>query len=79
MTMIYTLASTISLTGTAADNVGVVVVRWNNTFGSSGDAIGTNNWQISAIPLLVGTNRITVKALDAAGNAAGKMIIVVRR
>ena len=77
--MISTSATSIALSGTAGDNVGVVAVRWSNTFGSSGDATGTVNWQIARVPLLVGTNKITVKAFDAAGNWGWRLITVVRR
>jgi hypothetical protein len=77
--MISTSASSISLSGTASDNVGVVAVRWTNAFGGSGDAIGTTNWQIANIPLLVGTNKITVRAFDAAGNTRWQLITVIRR
>jgi hypothetical protein len=76
--MVSTSASTISLSGTASDNVGVTAVRWSNTFGQSGDAIGTTNWQIPNIPLLVGTNKITVRAYDAAGNSGPQLVTVVR-
>jgi hypothetical protein len=77
--MISTSASVVSLSGTASDNVGVVAVRWSNTFGWGGDAIGTANWRIANIPLLVGTNKITVRAFDVAGNSRGQLITVVRR
>jgi hypothetical protein len=76
--MISTSASFISLSGTASDNVGVVAVRWTNAFGAGGDAIGTTNWQIANIALLVGTNKITVRAFDAAGNSRWQLISVVR-
>ena len=78
-TLISTSAAAFSLSGTAADNVGVVAVRWTNTYGGGGAASGTANWQAANIPLLVGTNKITVTAFDAAGNSAGKTITVVRR
>jgi hypothetical protein len=77
--MISTSASVVSVSGIASDNVGVVAVRWTNTFGGAGAAIGTTNWQIANIPLLVGTNKITVKAFDAAGYSKGQLITVVRR
>jgi hypothetical protein len=78
-TIISTSASSIALSGTASDNVGVVAVRWSNTFGASGVATGTASWQIASVPLLIGTNKITVKAFDAAGNWAWRLITVVRR
>jgi hypothetical protein len=77
--MILTSASTINLSGSASDNVGVVSVKWTNTFGAGGAAQGTTTWQIAGIPLLVGTNKITVRAYDAAGNSGWRMITVVRQ
>jgi hypothetical protein len=77
--MISTSAAVVNLSGTASDNVGVVAVRWANTFGWSGDAVGRTNWQIANIPLLVGTNKITVRAFDAAGNSRWQLITVVRQ
>ncbi len=74
-----TSASTVELSGIASDNVGVVAVKWTNSFGSSGDAQGTANWQIPSIPLLQGDNKITVLAYDAAGNSGARMITVVRQ
>ena len=76
--MISTSAAFISLSGTASDNVGVTAVRWTNAFGAGGDAIGTTNWQIGNIALLVGTNKITVRAFDAAGNTRWQLVSVVR-
>ena len=78
-TLVSTSADSISLSGIASDNLGVVAVRWSNTFGSAGVASGTASWQLPNIPLLVGTNKITVRAFDAAGNSGGQMITVVRR
>jgi hypothetical protein len=78
-TMFSTSASTINLNGTTSDNVGVTAVRWTNNFGQGGDATGTTNWQIANVPLLVGTNKITVRAFDAAGNSSWRLVTVVRR
>jgi hypothetical protein len=77
--MILTSAAALSLSGSASDNVGVTAVKWRNSFGSGGDAQGTTNWQIANIPLLVGTNKITVRAYDAAGNSGWRMITAVRQ
>jgi Matrixin/Glucodextranase, domain B len=74
-----TSAASITLSGTASDDVGVVAVRWSNTFGGGAAASGTANWQASNIALLVGTNKITVTAFDAAGNSGTKLITVTRR
>ncbi len=66
----YTATSnTLSLSGTASDNVGVTQVTWSNTTtGASGTASGTTAWSVGGIALQSGTNVITVTARDAAGN-----------
>jgi hypothetical protein len=59
----------VTVTGTAADNVGVAQVTWRNTTtGASGAAAGTNAWTAAGIPLQPGTNTIRIRAADAAGN-----------
>ncbi len=63
-----TAQSTLNLNGTAADNVGVVEVRWTNSTGGSGTASGTTNWSISGINLTPGENIIVVAARDHDGN-----------
>lgn len=70
-------SSTVSLTGTASDNVGVSTVRWANAANStSGTATGTASWSVSGISLAAGANAITVTASDAAGYTAGKTLTV---
>jgi hypothetical protein len=77
VTIVSTTASTLSFNGTASDNVGVVSVRWTNSTGDSGTATGTTAWS-STVPLLTGTNVVTIRAYDAAGNSAWRSITVVR-
>jgi len=60
--------NTVSLAGTANDNVGVTQVTWHSSRGSSGTAAGTNNWSVALIQLEIGENVLTVTARDAAGN-----------
>jgi hypothetical protein len=69
-------SSTIGLSGTAADNVGVAQVRWTSDRGGSGVASGTTNWSALGIPLLGGTNVITITAVDAAGNQGADTLTV---
>lgn len=69
-------ATPLAVGGTAADNVGVTTVTWlNSTTGASGSAGGTTTWNAS-IPLAAGTNAITVRAFDAAGNSATDALTV---
>ena len=76
-TIVSAYASSIAVSGTAADNTGVVRVEWSNSNGGSGTAQGTTNWS-ATVPLLVGNNAITLRAYDAAGNSAWRSITVVR-
>ncbi len=77
----YTIVSTsnasIAIGGTASDNVGVTAVKWTTSTGNSGTASGTTTWS-ATVPLLVGTNTITIRAYDAAGNSGWRALSVVR-
>lgn len=66
----------VRVSGTASDNVGVVTVTWQNAAtGDSGNASGTVSWNAS-VELAGGSNVITVRALDAAGNSSTDTITV---
>ena len=76
-TVVSTSAASISISGTAADNVGVTSVAWSTNTGNSGIAAGTARWTAS-IPLLNGSNAVTIRAFDAAGNVGWRTVIVSR-
>ncbi len=78
-TSVSTSASTIAFSGTASDNVGVTSVTWSTSTGQSGTANGTANWSAPAIPLLVGSNVVTIRAYDAAGNSGWRSVVVTRQ
>ena len=65
-----TASSTISIGGTAGDDVGIDHVTWRLNGGSASNAVGTDNWTTPVIALNAGLNTITVTAYDAAGNTA---------
>jgi len=67
--------ATITLGGTAADNVGVTQVSWSNNRGGSGSAAGKTSWSAS-VALQTGANMLTVTARDAAGNTKTASITV---
>jgi YD repeat-containing protein len=73
-------SATINLSGTASDNTGVTLVTWQNYSGGIGvgfgDASGTNNWNITGIPLKYGVNFIVLTAYDAAGNSGYNTLTV---
>src|SRR5947207_2828813 len=71
-----TSSSSLTLGGTASDNVGVTQVTWTNSRGGSGTATGTTSWTASGIKLKPGTNVLTVSARDAAGNIATATLTV---
>lgn len=62
-----TTNATLNLSGTASDNTGVTLIRWE-TVSIIGTASGTTSWNINSIPLQPGANSILVIAYDAAGN-----------
>jgi Matrixin/Glucodextranase, domain B len=72
-----TAAASVTIAGIASDNVGVTLVSWATNFGTAGVATGTTLWS-AAIPLLVGNNSVTVRAVDAAGNAGWRSIVITR-
>ena len=76
-TSVSTSATSIAFSGTASDNVGVTSVRWSTNTGQSGTASGTTSWSAS-IPLLVGSNVVTIRAYDAAGNSGWRSVVVTR-
>lgn len=76
-TTVSTSAATIAFSGTATDNVGVTSVTWSTNTGQSGTASGTTSWSVS-IPLLVGSNVVTIRAYDAAGNSSWRSVVVTR-
>ena len=78
LTIVATSSASIAVSGTASDNVAVAAVKWTNSTGYSGTASGTSKWS-ATVPLLVGSNVITIRAYDAAGNSSWRAITVVRR
>ena len=78
----YTSTSgSVSLSGSAADNVGVTQVSWVSDRGGSGSATlgGTaaaTSWSVGAVALQTGANTVTVSARDAAGNTASSSLVV---
>jgi hypothetical protein len=77
--ILSTSAGTMTFQGLATDNVGVTSVTWMNSAGGAGTATGTLYWKAEGIPLLQGTNNITITASDAAGNYTWRSITVVRQ
>jgi len=74
----YTIShSVIDIAGTASDNVGIASVTWTNSLGGNGNTEGLSSWTIKEISLKEGSNIITVKAKDSAGNIGKDSINVI--
>jgi Matrixin len=78
LSTVSTPASSITISGTARDGAGIAAVTWTNSTGPSGTATGTSSWSITGIPLLVGTNTITIHATNLGGLTAWRSIVVTR-
>lgn len=66
-------ANTISLSGTISGGTAPVTVQWKTDQTDSGAAtISGGVWSASGIPLITGTNNITVTAFDAAQDSASR-------
>lgn len=66
---------TITLAGTAEDNIGVVAVSWR-TDGDDNPCDGTSEWSCGPISLVEGDTVVTITAKDEAGNTAEAMLAV---
>ena len=77
-TIVSTGDAALTVQGVASDNVGVDHVVWEAPGGRGGKATGTTAWS-AVVPLYVGTNPITVRAYDAAGNSRFVSLTVVRQ
>ncbi len=65
----------VTLTGTATDNAAVKQVIWSSSKGGSALVSGTATWSAS-VPLVTGTNVITISAKDGAGNVGTRQISI---
>jgi hypothetical protein len=71
-----TTASSVSLSGSATGGSGAITVTWS-TGSASGIAAGSAPFTIANVPLIVGTNVITITA-TATGSQLSKTMTVVR-
>jgi hypothetical protein len=75
-TTFTTTTGTITLSGTASDNVGVTQVSWSNSRGGSGTVSGTTTTWSAGVTLQSGSNDLTVTARDGAGNTSTDLLTV---
>jgi len=77
-TSLATTLASITFKGTASDLSGVASVTFSTNTGGAGTATGTAAWT-AAIPLLVGSNQIIIRATDTVGNVSWRSVVVSRR
>jgi hypothetical protein len=69
-------SSPATISGTASDNVAVTSISWSNAEAlQSGTVPGGTSWS-AFVPLVAGTNTITVTAHDAGGNSSSASIVI---
>ncbi len=72
------LTNLLTLSGTAADNIGVTRVALRNSRDvAEYTATGTISWSFIGLPLFQGTNLITAIAYDASGNSSTDTVRVI--
>jgi hypothetical protein len=76
LTIVSTSLAAITLRGTAAESA--TSVTWSNSAGGSGTASGTAAWS-AEVPVVQGTNTITVRAYGPGGAYSWRSVTVVRR
>ncbi|MCC6365380.1 MAG: matrixin family metalloprotease [Bryobacterales bacterium] len=76
---ITTTQPAFTIVGAASDNLGVVLVDWVANGNRGGRADGSTNWRIADVPLFTGSNMITIRAWDAAGNMSWRSLSITRQ
>jgi hypothetical protein len=74
-----TTESSLYLAGTVNGGSGEPQVLWTSDRAGAGTAQGWRSWTIAALPLLLGSNAITITATDSASQQASKSVTVVRQ
>jgi hypothetical protein len=76
---VVTTAATLALSGTVTGGTGNISVTWSASAGGSGTAEGGRVWTATGIPLVAGTNTITVTARDASGLTVVRNVLLSRQ
>lgn len=68
--------NTITIKGSASDDVGVTSVSWTSDQGTNGTATGTTSWEAVGLTLVNGDNLFTFTSKDATDKSNAKSILV---
>lgn len=71
-----TTSTALNLTGTTAGGTGNVTITWLTNRGSGGRVPSQGTWAITAIPLALGPNVITITAVDASQTTASHTVSI---
>lgn len=74
----FTTKSSVTLKGTCSDDTKVKTVKWSNSMGRSGIAVGTAQWTINNMFVKKWFTTVTITASDTAGNQVTKEITIFR-
>jgi hypothetical protein len=76
---VTTTAAALPFSGSVTGGTGEVQVGWSSDRTGAGVALGGRSWTIASLPLQLGSNVITITAIDSASNQASRTVTVVRR
>ena len=65
--------------GTAKSDIALAEISWSTNAGNTGVCAGTTDWTCQDVPMLVGTNTVTIRAKDTAGATSWKAVTITRR
>ena len=72
----YFSVASITVSGTASDNIALSKVEVKVGSGSWLPVTGTTSWSVDSVPLAVGANIITARATDSSDNVKEKSVTV---
>lgn len=72
----HTSLSSIDISGSATDNDEVTEVTWYGKVNDGTAEFSNGNWSVSGVSLNLGSNTITVKAVDPSGNVGTTELLV---
>lgn len=70
---------TVIMKGNALSGVGITEVTWGTSSGRSGSCEGSTTWICYDVPMLVGSNTVTIRVKDNAGVTNWKAVTITRR
>jgi len=73
------IGSSVTVTGTASDNIALKTIAWATDKGYKGTCTGTTSWSIAQLPLDTGENRLEITATDTSDNVNTAQLTITRQ